>query len=115
MAGSVRSGFAAVVGFAVALVLQSATAFAEPPGSFGGGYVGLNVGGAWGSSKYATDPGCPPAPLNAPFCNAFPDPAFINGVAVANSGSGRASSTGFAGGAQAGYNWQSGVLVLGGE
>lgn len=44
-----------------------------------------------------------------------PDPSAINGTAVAASGTGTVSSRGLTGGFQAGYNWQRGSLVFGGE
>ena len=49
------------------------------------------------------------------FCNAAPDPSIVNGEAVAASGSGKLSPSGFTGGVQAGYNWQRGHLVYGAE
>jgi hypothetical protein len=39
----------------------------------------------------------------------------VNGAAVAESGKGKLSPSGFTGGAQAGYNWQRGHIVYGGE
>lgn len=86
---------------------------AERP-DFAGGYIGLNAGSAWGSSDYATDPGCPPVAVAAPFCNTG-DPSIANGQAVAASGSGDLAATGFTGGIQGGYNWQYGKVVFGGE
>ena len=96
-----------------ALVVLSASTRAERPGPFSGPYVGINAGIAWGSSGYATNPGCPPLAVDATFCNAAPDPSVANGVAVAASGTGSLSATGFAGGVQTGYNWQAGTLVYG--
>jgi opacity protein-like surface antigen len=47
-----------------------------PPGpiySWTGLYIGGNVGGAWGSTSFSTDPGCPPNPAtNSTFCNGPP-------------------------------------------
>jgi outer membrane immunogenic protein len=99
----------------VALGVLSASTRAEAPGPFGGPYVGVNAGLAWGRSGFATNPGCPSSSVNATFCGASPDPSATNGAAVAASGTGSLSATGFAGGAQAGYNWQTGALVYGVE
>lgn len=82
--------------------------------TFAGAYIGLNAGAAWGSSGYATDPGCPPDAVDAVFCNSG-SPSASNGAAVANSGTGTLSSSGFTGGIQGGYNWQVGNIVFGGE
>jgi outer membrane immunogenic protein len=96
-------------------LLGAAPSLAGEPGSFGGAYIGLNAGAAWGSANYATDPGCLADPAgDAAFCNAGTANA-INGTAVAASGSGDLSSSGFTGGIQGGYNWQFGSVVLGGE
>jgi outer membrane immunogenic protein len=90
------------------------TVLAAAPPTFAGAYIGLNAGAAWGSLGYATDPGCPPDAVEAVFCNNSP-PSASNGAAVANSGSGTLSRSGFTGGIQGGYNWQAGNLVFGGE
>jgi outer membrane immunogenic protein len=111
--GSRAIALAALTGAALAAL--SATAQAEGRGPFEGAYVGLNAGAAWGRSSYATDPGCPPSAANATFCGAAPDASVVNGTTVAASGTGRLSSTGFAGGVQAGHSWQSGTLVYGAE
>ncbi len=105
---------AAAVGVALILMPARASA-AEPVAPFGGAYVGINAGLAWGSSSYATDPGCVPDSAGGTFCVAFPDPSFANGTAVAASGTGRLSSTGFTGGVQGGYSWQTGSIVYGAE
>jgi outer membrane immunogenic protein len=97
----------------VALFVLSTPARADGP--FSGPYIGVNAGGAWGRSSFATNPNCPPAIIGATFCNASPDPSAPNGVAVAASGTGRLSPSGFTGGVQAGYNLQTGILVFGAE
>ncbi len=84
-------------------------------GRFGGFHIGANAGGAWGRSSLATDPGCPNDPTAAVFCNAPPDPSAVNGTAVAASGSGTLSSSGFTGGVQTGLSWQTGAFVYGFE
>ncbi len=99
----------------MAVAVVSVPVRADPRPSFEGAYVGLNAGAAWGSSRHETDPGCPGSAVNATFCGAAPDPSAPNGAAVASSGTGKLSSTGFTGGVQAGYNWQAGHIVYGGE
>jgi len=81
--------------------------------SFAGAYIGLNAGAAWGSSDYSTNPGCASSGVNAVFCEVGASEA--NGAAVGSLGTGSLSSSGFTGGIQAGYNWQSGNIVFGGE
>jgi outer membrane immunogenic protein len=99
---------------AAATVIALSTS-AQADGAFSGPYVGVNAGKAWGRTSFATNPNCPPAPLDATFCNSSPDPTATNGVAVAASGTGRLSPSGFTGGVQAGYSLQTGILVLGAE
>ena len=105
--------FAAVA--VIAVLVASESARAEPPRLFSGAYIGLNAGAAWGQSSFSTNPNCPPAIVDAPFCNAAPDPSVVNGEAVAASGSGKLSPSGFTAGVQAGYNWQRGHIVYGAE
>jgi outer membrane immunogenic protein len=112
MTGMKHAGRAAAL--VVALAITAGPASAGPPAQFGGGYIGLNAGGASGSSHFSTDPGCPDNTIAAVFCN-FNDATSANGTAVSNSGSGRHAPSGFTGGVQGGYNWQSGALVYGGE
>jgi outer membrane immunogenic protein len=100
-----------VAGIVTTVSMVSLPALAEPPSSFEGAHVGVSAGAAWGSTDYATDPGCPPSPGPAAFC-ILNDP---NGTAVANSGTGELSSTGFTGGIQGGYSWQFANVVIGGE
>jgi outer membrane immunogenic protein len=71
-----------------------------------GFYVGLNAGGAWNDTRDNVYPtGC------------FIDPAVLCGGALTNnplrSDSVRLSGSGFTGGGQVGYNWQSGKFVGG--
>src|SRR5262245_60955282 len=83
--------------------------------TWSGFYIGGNAGGAWGRSDFSTNPNCPPDPAAAVFCNSAPNPSFLNGVSVAAAGTGRLNPSGFTGGVQAGYNWQTGTLVWGAE
>jgi outer membrane immunogenic protein len=80
---------------------------------FSGAYAGLNAGVATGSSRFVTAPNC--VATGAVFCAPTPTNALANGVLVAQAGTGLMHPTGFTGGLQAGYNWQAGALVYGGE
>jgi outer membrane immunogenic protein len=93
----------------------AAAARADDTGArFEGLSLGIHAGAASGRSSYSTEPNCPPT-ADAVFCNAAPDPSAVNGTAVAASGSGKVVSRGLTGGVQAGYSWQSGRIVYGGE
>jgi hypothetical protein len=91
----------AIAGFALALVPIDARA-GQPDAPFSGFYAGFNAGAAWGSSGYTTDPGCAPSGTSSVFCEV--DASAINGLAVANSGSGDLSTAGFTGGIHGGHN-----------
>lgn len=111
LGGWCRAALAAMTLSALFALSDSARA----DGAFSGFYIGVNAGGAWGRTGFATNPNCPPSAINAVFCNSTPDPSAPNGIAVAASGSGKLSPSGFAGGVQAGYNFQRGFLVFGAE
>ena len=115
MLGQTRwtAGLATLSGLALAAI--STPAQAEPVALFQGGYVGINAGGVWGSSSFATNPNCPDISVDAVFCNAAPDASAANGAAVAAAGAGTLSQSGFTGGVQAGYDWQADTLVVGAE
>ena len=109
-----RTIFTAVV--SAAFLARAAEAQAdEPAARFGGAYIGVNAGAAWGSTRFSTDPGCVADSANGTFCVASPDPSVVNGTTVAASGTGRLSSAGFTGGVQGGYNWLRGGFVVGAE
>ena len=78
---------------------EAAPVFAPPPFTWTGFYIGANAGGLWttGSRDVTL------------FANGFP---FLQNSFPTSLGSG---SSGFIGGGQAGYNWQTGALVLGVE
>ncbi|HUI94354.1 MAG TPA: outer membrane beta-barrel protein [Xanthobacteraceae bacterium] len=90
-----------------------------------GFYVGAYVGGAWGSSNAVSGTDCPSRPiiggkfLGGYFCESPTNPltaaTVANAAAVGAAGTGSMSSSAFIGGAQAGYNWQSGRAVYGVE
>ena len=78
--------------------------------SWTGWYVGGNVGYGWGTADPSSSFTCPagafgPCPISAP----------LNTAAISAAGTGSLSPRGFTGGVQAGYNWQTGNVVLGGE
>lgn len=78
-----------------------------PSFSWSGFYLGLNAGGAWGDSKMSSSFTClDPAQL----CNYT---ASSNLAAVNAAASTTLHNSGFVGGIQAGYNWQTGPWVLG--
>jgi outer membrane immunogenic protein len=76
-----------------------APVFVPPPFTWTGFYVGVNAGGVWGSSGNRS---------STIYANGFP---FLS-ADWPNGGVG-SGNTGFIGGGQAGYNWQTGAFVLG--
>ncbi len=79
------------------------------PFSWTGFYLGANIGYAWGQSDASSSSDCP---ATGYYCA----PGFVaNGPAIAALGSGSLDPSGPTGGVQAGYNLQSGKVVLGGE
>ncbi len=77
-----------------------APVFVPPPFTWTGFYIGANAGGIWSSgSRNAT--------LFAPAADAWLSGYFPGGIGNNQSG--------FIGGGQAGYNWQTGAFVLGVE
>jgi outer membrane immunogenic protein len=74
-----------------------APVFVPPPFTWTGFYVGLNAGGIWSTGSRST----------TFYANGFP---FLSTDYTNSLGSG---ASGFLGGAQAGYNWQSGAFVMG--
>jgi outer membrane immunogenic protein len=70
----------------------------DPAYNWTGFYIGLNAGGAWGRSAIDADSG-PGFGFEVPFVNA--------------AGTRTLKPSGFVGGGQAGYNWQTGNFVFG--
>lgn len=80
---------------------RSVKDFGPPPFSWTGFYAGLNAGYAWGDMDYSLAAG-------GAWVGVGGDPAWL-----AANGSPNIDANGFIGGVQAGYNWQSGNIVLG--
>lgn len=74
----------------------------NPAYNWTGFYVGLNAGGAWGRDDIGS----------TTFVNGFFP---VDNAAVTAATNGRLNSSGFTGGGQAGYNYQTGNFVLGVE
>ncbi len=75
-----------------------APVFVPPPFTWTGFYVGVNAGGIWGTGSATSTLWAAGFPILQTY---YPNGSFGN------------SNTGFIGGAQAGYNWQTGAFVLG--
>ena len=77
-----------------------APVFVPPPFTWTGFYIGVNAGAVWGSGHVSSQ-------------------LFTSGFPVLSTewpgGTFGGSQTGFIGGGQAGYNWQTGAFVLGAE
>jgi outer membrane immunogenic protein len=78
-----------------------APVFVPPPFTWTGFYIGANAGGVWSSGSHVS---------TTAFFNGFP--VLTTDFPNTNFGS---SQSGFIGGGQAGYNWQTGSFVLGVE
>jgi outer membrane immunogenic protein len=97
-------------------VFIAGPALAAPPVyNWTGFYVGANLGGAWGRFGSSTAVDCnvpgfvPPSSFSYLCSTGFPG----DGNLVGAAGSGTFKASGFTGGVQAGYNWQSGIIVAG--
>src|ERR1041385_3775132 len=96
-----------------ALLAGPALPAAPPPQyNWTGFYIGLNAGGAWSSSSTNTFSDCNSnaGQINYYFC--FPTDS-TNGTAVNAAGSGTIKASGFTGGVELGYNWQTNGLIWG--
>lgn len=101
---------------AVLPVFIAAPALAAPPVyNWTGFYIGANAGGTWGQfgSNLGVDcnvPGFTPPNSFSYICNTgFPGDATL----LSSAGYGTINASGFTGGVQAGYNWQTGNIVAG--
>jgi outer membrane immunogenic protein len=102
---------ASAAGTALASILGVSTPVHAQSFTWAGFYAGVNAGGAWGRSEASTTTDCSVPFTPGYFC--FAGSGAANGLAVAASGTGSIKGSGFTGGVQAGYNWQSNNLVYG--
>jgi opacity protein-like surface antigen len=103
------AAFTALLGGSAAAadrVLPLKTPPAPAPFNWTGGYVGITAGGAWGTYDTTTSTALSPGGY-------FPNAATV--AAVNAAGPQSIKPSGFATGIEAGYNWQSGALLLGVE
>lgn len=84
----------------------------EPVASWTGFYLGLNAGGNWGTSDSSTTV-VSPGDFFGAVCFPPTNACVVNTVDVQNAGAQKTSTSGFVGGGQIGYNWQTGAVVLG--
>ncbi len=99
---------AAAAAFIICMLAPLPSAVAQ---EWSGFYIGANLGAVWGNSDADASVTCP---ANGYFCSSGLANV-INGPAVAGAGTGSSNGNGVIGGAQAGYNVQSGSLVYGFE
>ncbi len=97
------------------LPVKAAPVPTAPVLTWGGFYGGLNAGGDWGRSAASTSVVGPGAFFGAPLCFPPINGCVLNVVDVSNAGAQTANTHGFVGGAQIGYNWQTGNVVFGVE
>ena len=105
----------------LALLTAAALGYGTPVAAqsynWSGFYAGLHAGVAWGDGNLSSSATCPPitATTQGYFCSSNNLPSLPNAAAVGATGTGSASSSAFNGGAQLGYNIQSGAFVFGVE
>lgn len=102
----------AISAVATALAVSSPARAQTTSHNWSGFYVGLNAGAAFGRSGASTSPDCGLPPGPGYICTNAGVGA-DNAAAVAASGTGTITDTGFTGGIQAGYNWQRNNIVYG--
>lgn len=86
-----------------------------PISTWTGFYVGVNAGGNWGTSESSTNAVGIGGFFTAGDCFPPASDCVVNAVDVQNAGVLKTNTSGFVGGGQAGYNWQTGNAVLGVE
>jgi outer membrane immunogenic protein len=91
------------------IALAAQPAAADFPPIWNGFYVGGNAGYAWDRLNVVSVFNCRPPGADCPYENP------INHAAFGAGASGSPRPDGFAGGVQAGYNWQAGGVVFGVE
>src|SRR5690348_888497 len=94
------------------LPLKAPAVTPPPIVTWTGFYAGLNAGGNWGRSSQSEDVTSTGA-FFGPTCFPPTNACQINVVDVRNAGSQRLNTSGFIGGGQVGYNWQTGAAVFG--
>lgn len=94
-----------------ARAFTKAPALADPSYDWSGFYVGVNAGGAWGTFRSRTSTDFNPGLAGVPVYNVSTDVG--NVAALSALGTQNLDASSFAGGGQAGYNWQRGRLVFG--
>lgn len=99
-------------GAAVLPILFGGSALAASPTAYdwSGFYAGLTAGAAWSRSDETTNIPCS-EPINLGYFCAVGSPG--QGSTISAAMTGAYSKTGFTGGAETGYNWQSGATVYG--
>jgi outer membrane immunogenic protein len=85
-----------------------------PLPAWAGFYVGGNAGGEWSTSRTTLDVTSPGSFFGAN-CFAPINSCQVNAIDVQRAGAQKLTSSGFTGGGQAGYNWQTGIMVYGVE
>jgi hypothetical protein len=106
--GAVAAGLLTAPAIAADLPLKAPPYVAPIDYNWTGWFVGANAGGAWARSDVSSNFSCPAGGL----CSVNVPANLAN---VTNAAMGTLSTSGFTGGGQLGYNWQSGALVYGVE
>jgi outer membrane immunogenic protein len=101
IAGAALAALIGTPALAADMALKAAPPPAAPAWSWTGFYAGVNLGGAWGTSKYTFLPG----------------PAWTggSGAQLAADGGPSLKMSSVSGGGQIGYNWQVNTIVFGAE
>ncbi len=94
-------------------ILSISPAILNAAPSFAGTYIGADVGSAWASSSYHTNPNCPPSTFSV-FCDSTAG-SIVNGTAVGNSGTGQLNLTRANLDAHVGHNWVVRNFIIGAE
>lgn len=95
---------ATVTALAAAAPAMAQDVVASP---WNGWYIGGNIGSNWGDNSLHATASAPTTTVTPPIVIPPAD------VALINSGSSSSNKTGFTGGIEGGYNWQSGSWLLG--
>jgi len=114
----------ALAAAAVSILFTDAASAADLPATYtkapppiltwAGFYAGINAGGNWGTSSESLDVTSRGA-FFGPSCFPPVSGCGVNVVDVRNAGLQKLNTSGFTGGSQVGYNWQTGATVFGVE